>query len=95
MKKAKFSYSDLLIVIGAFIFGWNCFYGYYYTTLGDLKQSIIYSLIITFVLVILAFLVANRKRVDRNFKSNFIIEMILLMDFQFHFDILRDAPQIR
>jgi TfoX/Sxy family transcriptional regulator of competence genes len=81
MKKAKFSYSDLLIVIGAFIFGWNCFYGYYYTTLGDLKQSIIYSLIITFVLVILAFLVANRKRVDRNFKSNFIIEMILLLCF--------------
>lgn len=81
MKKAIFSYTDLLIVIGAFIFGWNCFYGYYYTTLGDFKQSITYSLIIIVVLAILAFLLANRKRVDRNFKSNFIIEMILLLCF--------------
>ncbi|MBK9480388.1 MAG: hypothetical protein IPO02_00030 [Bacteroidetes bacterium] len=81
MKKAIFSYTDLLIVIGAFVFGWNCFYGYYYTTLGDFKQSITYSLIIIVVLAILAFLLANRKRVDRNFKSNFIIEMILLLCF--------------
>ena len=81
MNRSKFSLADLLTLMGAVTFGFLLFLSYYFSTLGDLKQSILMASIFAIPLGILAYVMKLKKGVSRNFKSNIIVEGILVVFF--------------
>jgi energy-coupling factor transporter transmembrane protein EcfT len=81
MNKSKFSLADLLTVLAALAFGFVCFLGTNFFTLGNTNQSIILSMIIAVLLGGTAFLAKLLKRTSRNFKICFVWEIILLVLF--------------
>ncbi|MDR2384614.1 MAG: hypothetical protein LBD80_02965 [Tannerella sp.] len=81
MKHSKFSLADDLTLLAALSFGYVCFLGANFFTLGNTKQSIILAVIIAVLLEGLAFGVKLLKRTSRNFKSCFIWEIVLLAAF--------------
>jgi len=81
MNYSKFSIADVLTVLTALFFGFCCFLGSYFYTLGNTRQSILLSVIITLLLGGTALGAKLLKRTSRNFKSCFIWEMILLVLF--------------
>ena len=81
MNQSKFSLADLITLLTAIAFGFACFIGVYFYTLGDTKQSVILAVIIAVLLGGTALGAKLLKRTSRNFKSCFIWEMILLVLF--------------
>lgn len=81
MNQSKFSLADLITVLTAFAFAFICFLGIYFFTLGNTKQSLLFSVIIAVLLVGLALGAKLLKRTTRNFKTRFIWEVILLILF--------------
>jgi hypothetical protein len=81
MNQYKFSLADLLTLLAALIFGFVCFLGANFFTLGDTVGSFILSAIIAVLLGGLAFGAKLLKRTNRNFKSCLIWEMVLLTLF--------------
>ena len=81
MNRSKFSLADLLTLMGAVTFGFLLLLSYYFSTLGDLKQSILMASIFAIPLGILAYVIKLKKGVSRNFKSNIILEGILVVFF--------------
>jgi hypothetical protein len=81
MGQSKFSLADLLTVLGTLGFGFFCFLSLNFLTLGDTTTSIIWAVLISFVLGGLAFGVKLLKRTSRNFKTFIIWEWVLIFLF--------------
>jgi len=81
MSQSKFSLADLLTVLGTLGFGFFCFLSLNFLTLGDTTTSIIWAVLISFVLGGLAFGVKLLKRTSRNFKTFIIWEWVLIFLF--------------
>jgi hypothetical protein len=81
MKQSKFSLLDIFTVLTAMSFGLVCFLGLNFYTLGDTAQSLLVSFIITVILSITALGAKLFKRAERNFKTNFVLEVSMLTIF--------------
>jgi hypothetical protein len=81
MKQSKFSLADVITLLTAVVFGFICFLGINFYTLGNTKQSILFSAIITVLLGGTAITAKLLKRTKGNFKTNFIVEVIVLFLF--------------
>lgn len=81
MNQSKFSLADVLTILTALGFGFICFLGTNFYTLGNIPKSILTALIITILLFSAAFIAKLLKRTSVNFKSRFIVEMVLLVVF--------------
>ena len=81
MSQSKFSLADLLTVLGTLVFGFFCFLSVNFLTLGDTTLSIIWAVLISFILGGLAFGVKLVKRTSRNFKTFIIWEWVLIFLF--------------
>lgn len=81
MNKQTFSLADVITLLTAVAFGFVCFLGTNFFTLGDTKQSIILAGIIAVLLSATALGAKLLKRTSRNFKTFFIWEMVLLTLF--------------
>lgn len=81
MKQSKFSLADVLTVLTALAFGFICFLGKNFSTLGNTSVSITWGAIITVSLAGTAFIAKLLKRTSRNFKTNFILEIVVLLLF--------------
>lgn len=81
MNQSKFSLADLLTLLAAIAFGFVCFLGTNFYTLGNSAQSIILAVIITVLLSGTALSAKILKRTSGNFKTCFVWERILLFLF--------------
>lgn len=81
MDQSKFSLADVLTLLAALAFGFVCFLGTNFFTLGNTSQSIILAVIIAILLSGTALGAKLLKRTSRNFKTGFVWEMILLVLF--------------
>lgn len=81
MNQSKFSLADVLTILTALGFGFICFLGTNFYTLGNIPKSILIALIITLLLFSTAFTAKLLKRTSVNFKTRFISEMVLLVVF--------------
>jgi uncharacterized membrane protein YidH (DUF202 family) len=81
MKQSRFSLADLITVLTSIAFGFICFLGKNFSTLGDTSISITWAAIITVSLAGTAFLAKLLKRTKRNFKTNSILEKVVLLLF--------------
>lgn len=89
MNQSKFSLADLLTVLTAVVFGFLCFMGANFLYINNDKvwgmSNTIGCLFMAFVcsgaLFITAFGAKLLKKTSRNFKTSFILEMILLLLF--------------
>jgi hypothetical protein len=77
----KFTLADVITLLTAISFGFVCFLGINFYTLGNTQESIIFSAIITIVLFGTAYLAKRLKRTTGNFQANFIFEIIVLVIF--------------
>jgi hypothetical protein len=81
MRQSKFSLADVLAILTALAFGFICFLGKNFYTLGSISESIIWAVIITVSLASTAYIAKILKRTTRNFKTNFILEIFVLFLF--------------
>lgn len=81
MKQSKFSLADLLTLLTAVVFGFFCFLGENFLTLGNTNTSVIWAVLVTLSLTVTAFSAKLFKRASRNFRINFILELIALLLF--------------
>jgi len=81
MKQSRFSLADVITFLVALAFGFVCFLGMNFYTLGDISQSITLGIIITVLLGGTAYAAKSLKRVNRNFKTSFVLEIIMLTLF--------------
>jgi hypothetical protein len=92
MIQSKFSLADVLTVLTALGFGFICFLSTNFFTLGNTKQSVILSAIVTVLLIGMALGAKLLKRTSRNFKTCFVWEMILLVLFAAFAVIFANSP---
>jgi hypothetical protein len=78
MNQSKLSLADVLTLLAALTFGFACFLGTNFYTLGNISQSLILAAIIAVLLCGTALGAKLLKRTSRNFKTCFIWEIILL-----------------
>lgn len=81
MNSSKLSLADVLTLLTAFGFGFICFLGANFYTLGNINQSIILAVIIVVLLGGTALGAKIMKRTSRNFKSSFAWEIVFLVLF--------------
>lgn len=81
MNSSKLSLADVLTLLTAFGFGFICFLGANFYTLGNINQSIILAVIIAVLLGGTALGAKIMKRTSRNFKSSFVWEIVFLVLF--------------
>lgn len=81
MKKSIFTLADVLNVLTALTFGFICFLGKNFSTLGNTYESITWGVIIAVSLAGTAFIAKLLKGTSRNFKTNFILEIVVLLLF--------------
>jgi hypothetical protein len=81
MNQSKFTLADVLTLLTALVFGFVCFLGANFYTLGNITQSIVLAVIITVLLWATAFGAKLLKRTKGNFKTSFVWEIILLVVF--------------
>jgi predicted membrane protein len=81
MNQTKFSLADVLTILTALGFGYMCFLGTNFYTLGNVPKSVTAALIITILLFSTAFTAKRLKRTSVNFKTRFIWEMAVLAVF--------------
>lgn len=81
LKQLKFSLAVVINILTAITFGYYCFLGANFYTLGDKEGSIILAVIIVLLLIGTSIGAKLLKQTKRNFKSRFIIEVILLILF--------------
>lgn len=79
MNKSKFPLYNFITFFGAFIFGLVCFLSLNFYSLDDTSNSIMKAVGIGALLFGLAYGAKLLKRTDRNFKSCFIVEIIVLV----------------
>jgi hypothetical protein len=92
MNQSKFSLADLLTVLTAVAFGFLCFLGANFYTLGNVPKSITVAIIITILLFSTAFTAKLLKGTSVNFKPRFIWEVILLVVFTLLFVFFTYMP---
>lgn len=81
MKQSKFSLADVLTVLTALAFGFVCFLGINFYTLGDTSQSFKLASLITILLAGTALLAKILKRTNRHFKTYLFFEILTLVVF--------------
>lgn len=81
MNISKFSLADVLTILTSIGFGFICFLGANFNTLGNINVSIILSVVIALLLSGTALGAKLMKRTSRNFKSSFVWEIIFLILF--------------
>ena len=81
LKQIKFSLAVVINLLAALTFGYFCFLGKNFQTLGDKVSSITFAVIITLLLIGTSLGAKLLKQTKRNFKSRFIWEMVLLVLF--------------
>lgn len=81
MNKSKFSLADVITLLVALGFGFVCFLGANFYTLGNTTQSIAIASIITLLLGITALGAKWLKQTRGNFKTYFVFEIIVLVLF--------------
>ena len=81
LKQMKLSLAVVINLLAALTFGYFCFLGLNFKTLGDKFESILYAVIITLILIGTSLGAKFLKQTKRNFKSRFIWEIVLLVLF--------------
>lgn len=81
MNQKKLSIADVLTLLAALAYGFVCYLSLNFYSLGNTKQSILWSLIIILLLIGTALGAKLLKITSRNFKACCIWEMILLVLF--------------
>ncbi len=81
MNQSKFSLADILTLLAALALGFVCFLSTNFYTLGNMTQSITRAVIIAILLGSTALGAKLLKRTSRNFKTNIILELLLLLSF--------------
>lgn len=81
MKQSKFSLADILTVLTAIAFGFICFLGKNFSTLGDISISVIWATFVAMSLASTALFAKLLKQTSRNFKTNFILEILVILLF--------------
>jgi hypothetical protein len=81
MKQSKFSLADVLNVLTALAFGFICFLGENFSTLGNTSLSIMWAVFITISLAGTVFVAKLLKQTSRNFRTNFVLEIVALVLF--------------
>lgn len=81
MNQSKFSLADVLTLLTAIAFGFVCFLSFNFITLGNTRPSVMIALIIALLMCCFALGAKWFKQTGRNFKSSFIIELILFLLF--------------
>ncbi|MBP6754673.1 MAG: hypothetical protein KA210_00900 [Bacteroidia bacterium] len=81
LKQIKFSLAVVINLLAALTFGYFCFLGANFFTLGDKGTSITVTAIITLLLIGTSLGAKFLKQTKRNFKSRFIWEIVLLVLF--------------
>lgn len=81
LKQLKFSLAVVINLLTALTFGYFCFLGTNFYTLGDKGKSITVAVIIILLLIGTSLGAKFLKQTKRNFKSRFIWEIILLILF--------------
>lgn len=79
--QSKFPLAVVINILTAFSFGYVCFLGANFYTLGETRKSIILAAIVTFLLIATSLGAKILKQTNRNFKSCFIWEIIFLILF--------------
>jgi hypothetical protein len=92
MKQSKFSLADVLTLLTSLIFGFVCFLGANFYTLGNMSKSMMLSLIITVVLFSTVFAAKRLKLTSINFKTRFLCEIALLIFFTILFVFFTFMP---
>lgn len=81
LKQVKFSLGVVINLLAALTFGYFCFLGTNFYTLGDKGKSITLAVCITLLLIGTSLGAKLLKQTKSNFKSRFIWEIILLVLF--------------
>ena len=81
MNQSKFSLADVLTLLTALAFGFVCFLGTNFFTLGNTNQSVILSVVIAVLLSGTALGAKLFKLTSRNFKTCYILELFFLVLF--------------
>jgi hypothetical protein len=81
LKQIKLSLAVVINLLAALTFGYFCFLGLNFKTLGDKSESILYAVIITLILIGTSLGAKFLKQTKRNFKSHRIWEAVLLVLF--------------
>lgn len=92
MNQSKFSLADVLTILTALGFGFMCFLGTNFYTLGNVPKSITVAVIITILLFSTVFTAKLLKRTSVNFKTRFIWEMVSLVVFTLLFVLFTYMP---
>lgn len=78
---SKFSLADVLTILTALAFGFICFLGKNFYTMGNTSVSITWSILIATSLAATALAAKQLKQTSGNFKTMFIIEIVVLVLF--------------
>lgn len=81
LKQIKFSLAVVINLLAALTFGYFCFLGKNFETMGNKTESITYAVIITLLLIGTSLGAKLLKQTHRNFISRFIWEIVLLVLF--------------
>jgi len=81
MDQSKFSLADCLAVLGALAFGFFCFLGFNFLSLGDTASSVTKAALFVLLLGGLALGAKWLKKTSRNFKTCMIWEWIFILLF--------------
>lgn len=79
--QSKFPLAVVINILTAFSFGYVCFLGANFYTLGETTESIIFASIVTILLIATSLGAKLLKQTTRNFKARFIWEIIFLILF--------------
>jgi hypothetical protein len=92
MNQSKISLADVLTILTSLGFGYMCFLGTNFYTLGNVTISITVALIISLLLFSTVFTAKLLKRTSVNFKTRFILEIVLLFVFTVFFVFFTYGP---
>ena len=81
LNQIKFSLAVVINLLTAITFGYFCFLGKNFETLGDKRESITFTVIITLLLIGTSLGAKFLKQTKRNFKSCLIMEIVLIILF--------------
>lgn len=79
MSQLKISLAGVLAILSALAFGFVCFLGLNFYSLGNMNQSITVAAIIAGLLIALALGAKKLKQTTRNFKTFLVFEILLLV----------------
>jgi hypothetical protein len=81
LNQIKFSLAVVINLLSAISFGYFCFLGANFFSLGNKSESITYAVIITLLLIGTSLGAKFLKQTRRNFKSRLIMEIVLIILF--------------